>query len=209
MYSESSIQDVLQVYDWLEARGVREMDVVGLCSGAFLGIQLAKRRTVQHALLFNCLAFVWNDDARASGLTSHLGPSLLDARRWRRLLTGKINALALARAIVAKTLGTARGALERLQHQTPVNEVEALLRSVMEQGTRLHLVSSAGDPSISYLERHVPPEHRPQLTVLPGVDHTIRPVWAHERVVRLIKDGPRQANAMNQMKPTSEFTSSA
>ena len=49
--------------------------------------------------LFNGLAFVWDDDARASSMTSQIGRSLLDARRWRRLLTGRIDARALARSI--------------------------------------------------------------------------------------------------------------
>jgi alpha/beta superfamily hydrolase len=188
MYSESSIQDVLQVYDWARAQGAGEIDVVGLCSGSFLGIQLAARRQVRRALLFNGLAFVWNDDARASGVTSHIGASLFDLRRWRRLLTGRISPVAVTRAIVSKALLAGAAAIARLRGRRPEDEVAVLMRTVMGRGTRLNLISSEGDPSVSYLERHVPPDHRPALTVLPGVDHTIRPVWAHDRVVDLIRE---------------------
>lgn len=188
MYSESSIQDAVQAYDWALSQGAGVVDAVGLCSGSFLGIQLAARRQVRRALLFNGLAFVWNDDARASGVTSHLGESLFDLRRWRRLLTGRISALGVLRAIAAKGWMTAAAAVTRLHRRPPADEVDALFQAVAGKGTRLRLVSSEGDPSLPYLERHLPPDHRPPLTVLPGVDHTIRPVWAHDRVVELIME---------------------
>ncbi|MDP2307741.1 MAG: alpha/beta fold hydrolase [Pseudomonadota bacterium] len=188
MYSESSIEDALAAYDALRARGAGAIDVVGLCSGAFLGVQVAVRRPVRRALLFNGLAFVWNDDARASGVTAHIRGSLLNARRWRRLLTGRIDAVALARAVVSKSRITLGEAASRLRGEPPPDEVAALLRAVARSGTDLHLVSSEGDPSIAYLERHLPPRQRPRLTVLPGVDHTIRPIWAHAGVVQLIRE---------------------
>lgn len=186
MYSESSIQDAVRAYDWARAQGAGDIDVVGLCSGSFLGIQLAARRQVRRALLFNGLAYVWNEDARASGVTSHLRASLFDARRWRRLLTGRISAVSVVRAIASKAVMAMAAMMAG--HRGPVrrDEVEDLFRTVTDRGTLIHLVSSEGDPSIPYLERHVPPAHRPSWTVLPGVDHTIRPVWAHDHVVDLI-----------------------
>ncbi len=186
MYSESSIQDAVCAYDWARSQGAGDIDVVGLCSGSFLGIQLAARRQVRRALLFNGLAYVWNDDARASGVTSHLRASLFDARRWRRLLTGRISAVALVRAIASKTVMALAALVAGHRGPGRRDEVEELLRAVADRGTLLHLVSSEGDASIPYLERHVPPALRPGWTVLPGVDHTIRPVWAHDRVMDLI-----------------------
>jgi len=186
MYSESSIQDAVRAYDWARSQGAGGIDVVGLCSGSFLGIQLAARRQVRRALLFNGLAYVWNDDARASGVTSHLRASLFDARRWRRLLTGRISAVAVVRAIASKTVMVLAGLVAGHRGAARRDEVEELLRAVADRGTLIHLVSSEGDPSIPYLERHVPQARRPGWTVLPGVDHTIRPVWAHDRVMDLI-----------------------
>jgi hypothetical protein len=113
---------------------------------------------------------------------------LFDLRRWRRLLTGRISPVAVTRAIVSKALLAGAAAIARLRGRRPEDEVAVLMRVVMSRGTRLNLISSEGDPSVSYLERHVPPDHRPALTVLPGVDHTIRPVWAHDRVVDLIRE---------------------
>ena len=183
MYSESAIRDAVQAYDWARAQGAGAIDVVGLCSGSFLGIQLAARRHVRRALLFNGLALVWDDEARATGVTSHIGESLFDRRRWRRLLTGRISATAVVSAIGAKAW---MAAAKPFRRRGGINAVQALVQAVMARGTALQFVSSEGDPSAAYLVRNVAPEHRPPLTLLPGVDHTIRPLWAHDRVVALI-----------------------
>lgn len=186
MYSEASVHDAIVAYDWLRAQGAGTIDVVGLCSGAFLGAQVAARRRVRRAVLFNCIAFVWNEDARASGVTTHIRGSLFDRRRWGRLLSGRIDARVVAGAVTAKLRLTAEAAVARIRGRAPPDEVAGFLRAVADLGTELHLVASEGDPSIAYLERHVAEAHRPRLTILPGVDHTIRPVWAHAHVVELI-----------------------
>jgi hypothetical protein len=189
MYAESSVADAVQAYDRVRAAGAGEIDVVGLCSGAFLGIQVASRRTVRRAVLFNGLTFVWNEEAATSGMTAHIRGSLLDRRRWKRLLTGKIDAVALASAVVAKVRIQGRERVSRLRGNPPTDDVALVIRAVLDRGTDLHLVSSEGDPSIAYLARHRPEGVGPRHTVLPGVDHTIRPAWAHARVVELILGG--------------------
>lgn len=188
MYSQASIDDGLVAWDAVHALGAPSVDVVGLCSGAYLGVQVAARRPVRRALLFNGLAFVWNDDARASGVTAHVGRSLFDRRRWGRVLSGRIDARVVVRALLQKARLTASEKLARLRGTAPEDEVRALLRLVRAQGADIRLVASAGDPSIPYIDRHVPPGERPARVILPGVDHTIRPAWAHERVIGLIRD---------------------
>ncbi len=196
MYAPSAIDDATAAWDAVKAMGAGSVEVVGLCSGAFLGAQVAARRPVARAVLFNGLAFVWNEEAKAAGYTAHIFRSLLDLRRWTRLLTGRIDARALARAVVTTTRLRGAAALARARGEPPPSPVDALLEEVRAAGTRLHLVSSAGDPSIEYLHRHVPPARRPRLTVLPGVDHTVRPVWAHAHVVALVTTD----------RPLAEFT---
>ena len=183
MYAPSSIDDAVRAFDWVVDQGAGSVNVVGLCSGAFLGAQVSVRRSVRRAVLFNGLAFVWDDDARASSMTSQVRGSLFDARRWRRLLTGKIDAFALARAMVNK----GRLRVQRWRSGAPgPDPVAALLGEIRARGTDLQLVSSAGDPSIAYMEGHVNEGERPPLTLLEGADHTIRPTGLHGRVVALI-----------------------
>jgi hypothetical protein len=183
MYAHSSVEDALAAVDWVADQNARHIDVTGLCSGAFLGAQVSARRTIRRAVLFNGLAFVWNDDARASSMTSQVRGSLFNARRWRRLLTGKIDARALLRSFKDKAR------LRAHQFWSPSSTpdpVATLLAEVQARGTDLCLVSSEGDPSIAYLESHVLPGHRPSIHIVPGADHTLRPVQLHEAVVNLI-----------------------
>jgi len=186
MYSQASIDDGLVAWDTVHALGAPSVDVVGLCSGAYLGVQVAARRPVRRAVLFNGLAFVWNDDARASGVTAHVGRSLFDRRRWGRVVSGRIDARVVIRALAKKARLTVAGKLATLRGTAPEDEVRALLRLVRAQGADVRLVASAGDPSIDYIDRHVPADERPSRVILAGVDHTIRPAWAHERVIALI-----------------------
>jgi hypothetical protein len=39
---------------------------------------------------------------------------------------------------------------------------------------------------VDYLAQHMPGPDRPPVRIIPGVDHTIRPVWAHDIVLGLI-----------------------
>ncbi len=188
MYSEASVGDALRAYDHVD-RGL-PIDVVGLCSGAFMSVQVAARRPVRRATVFNCLAYVWDDDARSNGLSSQVSRSLLDGRRWKRLLTGRIDARALARALLVQARLRAEGLVARLRGTAGPDPVDTILRQVAARGTLLQVVISAGDPALDYLERHVPLARRPAVTLIPGVDHTLRPAWAHAAAIRLITAAP-------------------
>lgn len=186
MYSRSSGLDTLVGFDAVRAAHSGPIDVVGLCSGGFLGITASRHRDVRRAILFNCSTLVWDADAKASGLTSQIGRSLLDTRRWGRLITGRIDRGALAKAVVSKGRLFIANVIDKARGRPAASAVDRLLQEVRSRGTVIELVGSEGDPSIAYIHRHVPEDRRPMLTVIPGVDHTIRPVWAHPRVVQLI-----------------------
>ncbi len=190
MYSEGSVADAVAAYDAVRDLGAGPVDVVGLCSGAFMAVQVASRRPVRRATIFNCLAYVWNDDARSNGYTAQVARSLFDARRWQRLLTGRIDAVALAGAMFTRARLRLLSLGQRLRGAPVDDEVAALLRLVVARGTALSVVCSEGDPSVDYLNQHVLVHDRPPVTIIPGVDHTIRPAWAHAEVIRLITTPP-------------------
>ncbi len=191
MYSVDSVADAILAIDAVRQLGAGVVDVVGLCSGAYLAVQAANARPVRGALLINCLAFVWDEDARSNGLASQIGRSLFNARRWRRLLEGRIDARQLARAIVVQARLRGQDLLARAKGAPAASAVDQLLHSVLLRGTHFQLVSSEADPSVDYLERHVPVERRPPLLIVPGVDHTLRPAWSHRRVVQWVLEQSR------------------
>lgn len=186
MYSQSSVDDGLVAVDDAFDRGASAVDVVGLCSGAFFGMHVAAQRQVRHATLINGPAYIWNEAARHAGMTNQIARSLFDGRRWRRLLSGRIDPRALARSTVSEARISAARVVARARGDAPPDEVTEIIRRVQGRGTRLHFICSAGDPSIPYLDRHLAPDMHPRRTVLPGVDHTVRPVWAHTELVALV-----------------------
>lgn len=192
MYSEASVRDAVAAYDLVRDLGAETVDAVGLCSGAFMSVQVAARRPVRRATVFNCLAYVWDDDARSNGYTAQVTRSLFDGRRWKRLLTGRIDAAALAAALLTRARLRLLDARARLRGDPPSSAVAAMLRLVVARGTALSVVCSEGDPSLDYLHRHVLVHDRPPVTTIPGADHTIRPAWAHAEVIRLITTAPPQ-----------------
>lgn len=186
MYSPATMDDAVRAIDAVGLAGGSAVDVVGLCSGAFFAVHAADRRPVRRALLINGPAYVWNEEARTAGVTSQVTRSLLDGRRWKRLLTGRIDRRFLVEALTQESARTVTRAWGRLRGAAPPDEVTELIRRVEGRGTRLHFLCSEGDPCIAYLDAHLAPDAAARRTVIPGVDHTIRPLWAHARVLDLI-----------------------
>ena len=183
------MEDALRAVDYVQDRGAGTVDVVGLCSGAYFGMQVAAQRSVRHATLINGPAYVWNEDAKSAGVTNQISRSMVDGRRWKRLVTGRIDARVLAVSVATEARLSAGRLVSRLRGEVGPDEVTELIRRVERRGTRIHFISSAEDPSIAYLDRHLASESAARRTIIQGVDHTIRPIWAHSLVTRLIVAG--------------------
>ncbi len=197
LYSQASVADALVAIDALKARGAGSIDVVGICSGAFLGLHAAAQRDVRSALLINALAFIWDDDARAGGLSERLSGAVVDSRQWRRLLSGEIGLRRVMHAVgskAKKTLSTLFSGRSK-----GVDSVEQLFQIVEKRGTAIHLVASQGDDSLAYLARHLDPERPRKQTIVSGVDHTFRPLWVHARLVDMVMGmGPALEGSQGQ-----------
>lgn len=74
-----------------------------------------------------------------------------NARRWGRLLSGRIDARQLAAAVVVQSRLRVRALFARAKGAPPPSAVDQLMHSVLLRGTHLQLVSSEADPSVDYL----------------------------------------------------------
>ncbi|MSP77865.1 MAG: alpha/beta fold hydrolase [Rhodospirillaceae bacterium] len=62
VYNLKSCADVAAAVDWLEARGHKRVVLVGMCSGGYLGFQVAQRdKRVVGQILVNPQRFEWTD----------------------------------------------------------------------------------------------------------------------------------------------------
>lgn len=188
-YDPACWDDAERAAEEARRRGATHLVLVGLCSGATAGFQVAERRDdVRAVVMVNPLLLEW-DDLAAADAEAHMAlRSLLrlerwfDGRRWKRLLAGRVPVRAVA-----------RGAALALR-RPPVGGPVERLKGLAERGVDVHLVISKGDGSEAFLERHAgsglerlvaPNIH---LHVLEGADHTLRQFSAQRRFAAIVAD---------------------
>jgi dienelactone hydrolase len=188
-YEPAFWDDVERAADEARRRGATRLVLVGLCSGATAGFQVAARRDdVSAVVMVNPLLLEWDDFAVADAHAEMAVRSIFrlerwrGARRWKRVLTGRVPVRAVA-----------RGAAMPLRRRFSGSPVEHL-RALAERGVQVHLVVSAGDGSEVFLRRHAGPTLAQlaapniHLHIVHGSDHLMRPLYAQQRLAEIVSD---------------------
>ena len=179
---------------------------MGLCSGAHAAFHAAlERLPMDGVILLNPITFYWKpgdllDVSAWKNYTDvrHYQRSLLDASRWERVLTGKVNLwypLTVA-ARRAQVLVTAWGrSLLRAAGALPpsADDLAADLKRLHHNGTGVLLVFSDGDPGLDYLRLHarravarLARKSNFAMKVVERTDHTFTPVESQYRLQELL-----------------------
>lgn len=164
--------------------------LVGLCSGAFWGYQVAPEdERVAGVVLVNTRLLY--PDHRAPRLKAWKQARKL-ARNPRAIPELRSNGLRELPRLALEGAGLAligKGN-EAWQRERIVDELTALQR----RGTRIAMVFSEGDLGFEYFERHLGDGSRGKLerlgvalTVVRGPDHTFRPLWSQPLLERAIE----------------------
>jgi pimeloyl-ACP methyl ester carboxylesterase len=149
------IEDVGVCVAWLRARGVRELTVGGLCSGAShaLGAVLAGQ-PIDAACLVNCAAFAPRAgydpgaDHRFHDI-AHYNKSVKSARSWKKLLSGKVDLRRIARVAAWKIVLRGKHTVREVARRTGIPMRHDLARrfaALARRGVRVHFLYSADDP---------------------------------------------------------------
>ncbi len=185
--------------DTLVERGVgRRFVIVGLCSGAYWGFQVAVADDrVVAAVLLNPRALIW-DPHIFTRLAARDARKVLNRDSWQRFLRGRIGPRRLAsvgRAVAIRIADALRGQVAR---RIPfggrrADTVEGLLAGLDRRGTRVVLAFSDEEPLCGHFEDEgLPARFRrwpnASFVRLPGRDHTVRPIVAQAAVQSLIDD---------------------
>lgn len=194
VFGPHSIEDVGICVDWMRARGVRELVVGGLCSGAThaLGAALAGR-SVDAVYLVNCPVFV--PETGSSPVTdrrfndiAHYNRSIKSARSWRKLLSGRVDLRRIAKVAVWKVvLGgkhVAGEAARRIGLPMP-NDLSRRFAALARRGVQLHFFYAGNDPGLVRLAieagSSVPKYCRAgqfSMRVFAGANHIFTQRWA-------------------------------
>ncbi len=172
LYVPEFVDQVRGVLDELDGR---RFVLLGLCSGAFWAFHTALQdERVSAAILLNSRVLFWDDALEAGRDLRRMRAHLFRPQQWRRVLTGELEV----------TPGRVLTAL-RARRVDAAAEIEAAFDRLRDSGTRVVLAFTDGEPLRDELERDgylARLDDWPNLTLelLPGRDHTLRPLWMHE-----------------------------
>jgi pimeloyl-ACP methyl ester carboxylesterase len=210
LYSATSIIDLQEALDLLQARGLSNFAVVGHCSGAWLALHgaLAEKR-VRRLFLVNLQRFIWTGKedletlmAQAYRATESYLQEIGSGTVWRRLLKGDLNwprlpgiAGSIIRRAAMRVNGTVWRMLARvLAIETETAHIAGMLENLSERGTRVLLVYSDTDPGREELARHFGRSGRRlqmpgiQIATIANADHDITSEEARSDYFDLLSD---------------------
>ena len=169
LYAPSGVDDAARAARWLTARGHRGALLLGICAGAYVGLHAAAREpAVLGAVLVNMQKFVWRNicDERgkptvavaAFGSTRSYLRSMMQPRKWLRVVKGQTGGLRVARELAtrfAARLGeTLADRIERVCGiEMGARDERRLFAAVQAQGGETHLVYGVLDEGVEELER--------------------------------------------------------
>ena len=207
LYSEAEIEDVAAAVDLLTLRGFRSIVVVGICSGAHLGLVSAvEDARVRGLVAINLPRFAWGAKESIEAAIAYTNRTAdLKVKRLFRpgtlalILRGKLDpwpaALFRIKAIARRWSLKAAPFLGRLSPGWPVYAAaDARLQRLRERNTRVFLGYSGADPGYRELQLLFGPNGRrlrshTNLTIglVDGADHNLSQDHACDWLLERIK----------------------
>ncbi|NML33909.1 alpha/beta fold hydrolase [Paraburkholderia antibiotica] len=169
LYAQSSVDDAACAARWLATRGHAGAVLVGICSGAYVGLHAAAREdAVLGAVLVNVQKFKWKNvcdehgkpmiPVSAFGSTRNYMRSMTQPRKWLRVLKGETGGLGLVRELTVRLFArVGETCADRLDRwfgvELGASDERHLFASLDKQGVDTHLVFGVLDEGVEELER--------------------------------------------------------
>jgi len=189
LYNPANDAQIADAVDLLASRGFGRITMLGACSGAYLALRHAARDPrITGLILVNIQRFVWRpgetvEEAIASAypLAASYAAKVLEARAWKRILTGERKVGPLIREF-------GRRFAARLRAVTPSEQTlmaRDMVRKLGERRVPVELVFSENDAGLGDMALHFGQNGRwlktrdnLHLTIIPGADHDLTPLSA-------------------------------
>lgn len=208
-YPHEASLDVRGAIDRLMAiEGVRHVHVIGLCSGAYHALKVARDgHPMASITLINPLVYLdaegLNVQADAPershklyGAADRYKRALLDPSKWWKVLRGQVDVAHAVGTSARRLTVLARAKLGRLRamvgFESP-NSLAAVLRDVMGRGVKVNFIFAASDPGLGMLHEqagNVVDAHRQSgnltIQVLDGADHVFVDVVQRARLLAVL-----------------------
>ncbi len=179
--------------DALEEAGLgNRFLLVGLCSGAFWAFHAAlDDARVVAALMINPRVLYWDENLEISRELRRMR-NVAKPVTWKRAMRGNVSParwVTATRVLAATPVRLVRKLRDPESETSSIEDrIAAAFDQLRDRGLRARFVFCDGEPLFDELTRGgllAQPSRWPTVSValLPGRDHTLRPLWMHEHVV--------------------------
>ena len=199
VYAPSALEDLAAAIALVRAQpGVREVEAVGLCSGAFHAFKGAVRGlALDGVVAVNPLVFFWRPDMplayppyRMVSDAASLQRSMRSPRKWLKLLRGGVDVRGAVHVLGQRAADVARNVgrdAARALGATFADDLTAEIDTLVARGVRLRFIFSVGDPGEAILlgtagRRLASLQRRGKARIshLELCDHSLSKAWMHE-----------------------------
>ena len=186
LYHPANDTQVSAAVDLLAARGFGQVAMLGACSGAYLALHHAARDPrISGLILVNIQRFVWRPGetveqaiASAYPLAASYATKVLEARAWKRLLTGERRIGPLIREFGRRFAAR----LHAIRPSEQTRSARDIVRKLADRNVPVELVFSENDAGLGDMALHFGANGRLltdrsnlRLTIIPGADHDLTP----------------------------------
>lgn len=157
-YTSRARQDIAMWLGQLHERGLEEVHLLGICSGAYHGFKAAIAGLPFASVIpVNSVVFFWRDgmpldppmaEHRVLKMAEVYKKAVFDRRKWVRLLTGRTDFVRPLHVVLRRLSARVRDGVRwcrRLAGVPLSDDLVVELRHLRERGARLHFVFAEGE----------------------------------------------------------------
>ena len=188
LYTLDLVDQVIAAMDELEAREIgRRFLLAGLCAGAYWSFHTALRDPrVEATFLLNPRALIWDESLDRERDARKIG-GVVRGSSWRQVLRGEVSPARMRMILREVVVAPFRARAASLIRRNRRRELDRALISLRERGRRVLLVFGGKEPLHEELEREgrlsqLDQWPNMQLELLPGTDHSFRPIRSQHYV---------------------------
>lgn len=210
-YTRNALRDVRAAVEWMRERpGVVEVDLLGICSGAYHSFKAAVAgHRVDRVVAINPLLFFYHPGMpldfaafEVASETKRYRERLRDPEAWRKLARGEVKLDAVVQIVTRRVTGIATARLRTLGRWLGVKlheDVAQELERATRQGIELRFLFGSREPGYDVLREEAGPTLARmsrggalRIEVIEG-DHTYTRLWAQAGLLAALGaalDGP-------------------
>jgi alpha-beta hydrolase superfamily lysophospholipase len=165
VFPQEALDDIRAAIEFLRnTYGIRDVTLAGLCSGAYHALRAAVAGLpVNRILMVNPQNYFWKPGETLQGLQlvevvrnpGVYREQVFSVAAWKRMVTGRVNILRIARIYLQRPLMAAESTLRdiaRRLHMRLPNDLGTELEEVVARGIRVVFVFARGEPGIDLLK---------------------------------------------------------